>query len=90
MAEPLVFPPNPVDGNQYTLSNGIVYIYTKEDDAELGKYTSLGATTITGENADVGATPPDNPRTGRIWYDTSVQKLKIYINGNWKEFNPSA
>ena len=35
--------------------------------------------------AQVGASPPANPATGQLFYDTTNSKLQIYINGSWTD-----
>ena len=32
-----------------------------------------------------GATAPNNPTTGDLWFDSSNTRLKIYINGSWQQ-----
>ena len=86
----LDFPPNlanptePSSGDQYTGPNGIVYVY------DGSKWTSLGATIVTSESAAVGATAPSSPLNGQLWYDTTVERLKIFIGGSWKDVRPSS
>ena len=31
----------------------------------------------------VGATPPSDPSNGDNWFDTSVERLKFYYDGDW-------
>ncbi len=79
MADPLEFPvPTAVD-EKATLSNGIVYQWDGQ------KWTSLGATIVSNDNAAVSATAPSHAVPGTLWYDTSVERLKVFDGGAWKE-----
>jgi hypothetical protein len=31
----------------------------------------------------VGATPPENPNNGDNWFDTTVERLRFYYEGEW-------
>jgi hypothetical protein len=84
MATPLEFPtPTAVD-ETFTASNNIVYVWDGQ------KWTSLGATIVSNENAAVTAAAPSNPVTGTLWYDTVAEHLKVYVNGTWKDARPSS
>ena len=34
-------------------------------------------------NTPVGDTPPSNPSDGDNWFDTNVERLKFYYDGDW-------
>jgi hypothetical protein len=36
-----------------------------------------------GAGVETGPTPPENPQNGSQWLDTTVEKLKIYLAGEW-------
>lgn len=36
-----------------------------------------------GAGVETGPTPPNNPQNGSQWLDTTVEKLKVYLNGEW-------
>ena len=75
--------PSAVD-ETFTASNKIVYVWDGQ------KWTSLGATVISNENAAVTATAPTNPVSGTLWYDTTVERLKVFVGGAWKDVRPSS
>lgn len=31
----------------------------------------------------VGATPPESPSNGDLWFDTLVQRINVYYDGSW-------
>lgn len=31
----------------------------------------------------VGATPPENPENGDLWFDTLVERVNVYYEGQW-------
>ena len=79
MADPIQFPASPGQGDNWTPTNDIVYVY------DGAKWTSLGATVVTPETAAVSATAPANPKSGSLWFDTAAQHLKVFIGGSWKD-----
>ena len=80
----LEFPtPGAVD-ETFTASNKIVYVWDGQ------KWTSLGATVVSNENAAIGADAPTNAVLGTLWYDTIAERLKVYVNGAWKDVRPSS
>ena len=76
---PLYFPPG-TNGQQFTASNNIAYVY------QVDKWTSLGA--IVDADAEtpavsVSASAPANPPEGALWFNTGVNKLNVYSSGQW-------
>ena len=79
------FPGSPAENDTFTASNQIVYVYDGQ------KWTSLGATVITNENAAVvTSTAPTNAVSGSLWYDTTAERLKVFVSGAWKDVRPSS
>ena len=31
----------------------------------------------------IGATPPENPINGNLWFDTLVERINVYYDGQW-------
>ena len=84
MSSPLEFPvPSGVD-ETFTASNKIVYHWDGQ------KWTSLGATVISNENAAVSDSAPLNAVNGSLWYDTVADRLKVRVGGEWKDVRPTS
>jgi hypothetical protein len=32
----------------------------------------------------IGSTPPESPDNGDLWFDTIVQRVNVYYDGNWR------
>jgi hypothetical protein len=32
----------------------------------------------------VGATPPESPSNGNLWFDTIVERINVYYDGTWR------
>ena len=85
MADPIQFPSGPSQGDTWTPTNDIVYVY------DGAKWTSLGATIVSDENnAIIGASAPLTAANGSFWYDTVAGHLKVLVNGTWKDVRPSS
>ncbi len=80
----LEFPASPTLNQNFTGTNGIVYVY------DGSKWTSLGATTISNETVQVSASAPTGPAVGTLWYDTAAARLKVWYNGSWTDVRPSS
>ena len=77
-------PATPENPSTFKAQNGVTYVWDGQ------KWTSLGATVISNESAAVTATAPTNPVSGTLWYDTTVERLKVFVNGAWKDVRPSS
>ena len=91
----LIFPSNPTNGQQYTASNNIVYVYQTD------KWTSIGAIVDHDPDSDaptvfVGSTAPPNPPVGALWYNTVIGILYVWyqdqdqngVEGQWTDVRP--
>ena len=90
----LNFPPNPNDGESFTASNNITYVYTTN------KWTSIGAIVDNDPDAGfrvtVGNSAPLNPAIGNLWYNTNRGVMYVWYQdedqdgteGQWTDVRP--
>ena len=66
----------------FKTSNAQMYAYYVDPS---GDTYWISTTSTAPAFAQVGASPPANPATGQLFYDTTNSKLQIYINGSWTD-----
>jgi len=76
------FPNSPSNGATHVFG-GTTYTYN----------STKGVWTADKDAVAVSDTPPSNPETGALWFDSSVAKTYIYYNdgssSQWVQLNPS-
>lgn len=74
-----MFPPNPSDGQEETLANGVTYKWN--DTLKQWLIVSSGGGGG-GPPVDTDNTAPATPPNGTLWYDQTNMRLMMYI-GVW-------
>ena len=77
---------NPVENGDtwYSSKNGQLYVYYKDSDST--QWVSVSKQGPPGV-ATVGLSPPGTPQIGELFFDESVDKLKVYTTSGWKLAN---
>jgi hypothetical protein len=53
-------------------------------------FSFLSTATFSASSIVTGNTPPSNPSTGDLWYDTTSGRLYIYYDNSWIDSSPTA
>ena len=86
-------PNTPTNGEQFTASNGITYVWDGV------AWTALGGDGGQGASIQLGVDPPTTPVVGQLWFDTANGILYVWFvdedqdaalgEGQWVDTRPA-
>ena len=77
---------NPVESGDTWFSSKTAQLYVYYEDVNSAQWVSVAKTGPPGKAA-VGTSSPPSPTIGELWFDETIDKLKVYTSGGWKLAN---